>query len=950
MLGRPVLTVMNTPTDNLLMSKVLVRAPATTVWSDEYLEMNVPPKLDEQDLVIEPRSGDSHNQHLSWPPPMVTRPISGKICIQNSTDQPKVLRKNQQFAQLILAKDASTSLVSPPVDLVAPQPITSPPIHTIKLDEDNQLPPSVRSAFQDLHKEFSSVFDPSFSGYNGYSGPIKAIVNMGPVEPPQRKGKVPQYSKDKLHELQAKCDELERLGVLRKPEDIGITPEYLNPSFLVKKPSGGFRLVTSFGEVAQYSKPQPALMPNVNATLQSIGQWKFIIQSDLTQAFYQIPLAKESIKYCGISTPFRGTRVYTRSAMGMPGSETALEELMSRVLGELIQKGIVAKVADDLYCGGNTVNELLSNWRDVLTALDTNRLTLSAHKTIIAPKSTTILGWKWSEGTLRASSHRVSTLTTCSKPENVKGLRSYLGAYKFLARVIPNCSSYLAPLESIVAGKASTDVITWSDELTKVFRDSQLHLHDGRSITIPRPDDQLWIVTDGAEKSPGIGSTLYIQRDSSLKVAGYFSAKLKERQISWIPCEIEALSIAVSLQHFSPFIIQSQQQTSILTDSQPCVQAFQRLLKGNFSHSNRLTTFLSTASRFNVTLQHLAGSSNVPSDFQSRNAAECLDSSCQVCSFVNELQSASVLKVNIADITTGTSKMPFVNRPAWISLQADCPDLRRCHAHLKQGTRPSKKLTNIKDVKRYLQHSTIARDGLLVVPHKEAFSPVKERIVVPRKVLPGLLTALHIKLVHPSMFQLKQVFSRYFFALDIDSALRTTNENCHTCFSLKKFDHTSPSVPALTSDPPPVIGLSFAGDVLRRERQFILVLRESVTSFTLACIIDSEDHLELRNGLIRLCVGLIPLDGPSAIIRTDPAPGFQKLVQDSILAQHRIVIELGRVKNVNKNPIAERSVQELEDEILKLDRDRSTITNAQLAVAVANLNSRLRFTRNVDPT
>ena len=269
-------------------------------------------------------------------------------------------------------------------------------------------------------------FDPSFSGYNGYSGPIKAIVNMGPVEPPQRKGEVPQYSINKLHELQVKCDELEKLGVLRKPEDISITPEYLNPSFLVKKPSGGFRLVTSFGEVAQYSKPQPALMPNVNATLQSIGKWKFIIQSDLTQAFYQIPLAKDSIKYCGISTPFRGTHVYTRSAMGMPGSEIALEELQSRVLGELIQKGIMAKVADDLYCGGNTVNELLSNWRDVLTALDTNRLTLSAHKAVIAPKSTTILGWKWSEGTLRASSHRVSTLTTCPKPENVEGLRSYL--------------------------------------------------------------------------------------------------------------------------------------------------------------------------------------------------------------------------------------------------------------------------------------------------------------------------------------------------------------------------------------------------------------------------------------------------------------------------------------------------------------------------------------------
>ena len=271
---------------------------------------------------------------------------------------------------------------------------------------------------------------------------------MGPVEPPQRKGKVPQYSNDKLHELQAKCDELERLQVLRKPEDLGITPEYLNPSFLVKKPSGGFRLVTSFGEIAQYSKPQPALMPDINATLQSIGQWKYIIQTDLTQAFYQIPLAKDSIKYCGISTPFRGTRVYARSAMCMPGSETALEELMSRVLGELIEKGYVAKVADDLYCGGNTPDELLSNWRHVLTELHKNKLTLSARETIIAPKSATILGWKWTDGTLTASPHRISTLSTCSRPDKVKGLRSYLGAYKFLSRVIPNCSTFLAPLES----------------------------------------------------------------------------------------------------------------------------------------------------------------------------------------------------------------------------------------------------------------------------------------------------------------------------------------------------------------------------------------------------------------------------------------------------------------------------------------------------------------------
>lgn len=48
--------------------------------------------------------------------------------------------------------------------------------------------------------------------------------------------------------------------------------------------------------------------------------------------------------------------------MSMPGTETAVEELMCRVLGDCLQDGYVAKLADDLYWGGQTVEELLYNW------------------------------------------------------------------------------------------------------------------------------------------------------------------------------------------------------------------------------------------------------------------------------------------------------------------------------------------------------------------------------------------------------------------------------------------------------------------------------------------------------------------------------------------------------------------------------------------------------------
>ena len=400
---------------------VVLRAPATStiIWPGEFLEVALPDDiLADNDYALEPRTDAPNARSVKtsqlWPPPGIIFSVAGKIRIPNFLDQPQVLKRNEHFCQVNLfnPSDNAEQLATKPMTPARPstqQSASSTHNHSssISLDPANLLSASVLVRFRETHSRFDSVFNPIIGGYNGASGPFEAKVNMGPVEAPQRKGRIPQYSRERLLELQQKFDNLEELGVFKRPEDVGISVEYLNPSFLVKKPKGGTHLVTAFGEVGRYSKPQPSLMPNVDSTLRLVGQWKYIITSDLTSAFYQIPLARESMKYCGVAIPYRGTRVYVRSAMGMAGSETALEELMCRVLGDL-QAGVIAKLADDLYCGGNTPDELLENWIKVLGALHKKNLCLSASKTVINPKSTTILGWTWSEGTLTANPHRVS--------------------------------------------------------------------------------------------------------------------------------------------------------------------------------------------------------------------------------------------------------------------------------------------------------------------------------------------------------------------------------------------------------------------------------------------------------------------------------------------------------------------------------------------------------------
>lgn len=157
----------------------------------------------------------------------------------------------------------------------SPPKITAPdllPTESVRVDPDGLLSASEKASFISLLKEFQVVFDPRIPGYNGAAGPIKGIVNIGPVEPRQRKGRVPQYSRDQLDLLQNKFDELEAQGIFRRPEDLRFVVEYLNPSFLVKKRNGGFHLVTAFTNVGRYSKPRPSLMPDVDSTLLRIAR------------------------------------------------------------------------------------------------------------------------------------------------------------------------------------------------------------------------------------------------------------------------------------------------------------------------------------------------------------------------------------------------------------------------------------------------------------------------------------------------------------------------------------------------------------------------------------------------------------------------------------------------------------------------------------------------------
>ena len=146
----------------------------------------------------------------------------------------------------------------------------------------------------------------------------------------------------------------------------------------------------------------------------------------------------------------------------------------------------------------------------------------------------------------------------------------------------------------------------------------------------------------------------------------------------------------------------------------------------------------------------------------------------------------------------------------------------------------------------------------------------------------------------------------------MDKTRESITNGCHDSVSL--FNCPPTAVEQSATTPRDCVR---AAAMIKSNRHLTLVVRECVTSFTPKRLLEDQRHLSLRDALIRLCIESRPLDAPLAVIRTDPAPWFNALANRALLRSRRLSIEIGRVKYNHKNPVDERAVQKLENELLR---------------------------------
>ena len=77
-------------------------------------------------------------------------------------------------------------------------------------------------------------------------------------------------------------------------------------------------------------------------------------------------------------------------------------------------------------------------------------------------------------------------------------------------------------------------------------------------------------------------------------------------------------------------------------------------------------------------------------------------------------------------------------------------------------------------------------------------------------------------------------------------------------------------------------------------------------------------------------------------MRVDGATGFQSLLNDRLLHSLNINLEVGEAKNSNRNPIAERGIEDFHAEVCRVKCEGGKLSEIELSLVIANLNCRVR--------
>ena len=286
--------------------------------------------------------------------------------------------------------------------------------------------------------------------------------------------------------------------------------------------------------------------------LRQLKAAKYIYKIDLSSAYNQIPLEKNSQSYTVFTVPGRGLFEFKRMPFRLTGAPATFQRLIDKVITPEMRPNVFSYL-DDIIIVTETFDEHLIWLSRVLDRIIDSCLTINPDKSEFCCSEVKYLGFVVNRDGLKVDEDKVAPIVNYPVPKTVKQLRRFLGMASWYRRFIPEFATMAEPLSRLFMSNVRWQ---WGNEQTEAFEFLKKALTSAPILAYPlfkEVNENPFSLQFDASAS-GVGVMLTQKQDDEERVIAYASRTLTAAERNYTVTERECLAVVWGIRKFREYL------------------------------------------------------------------------------------------------------------------------------------------------------------------------------------------------------------------------------------------------------------------------------------------------------------------------------------------------------------------------------------------------------------
>jgi predicted aspartyl protease len=428
------------------------------------------------------------------------------------------------------------------------------------------------------------------------------LTDPAPIRQMARRTSPAQYAI-----IQEEIQKMLNLGVIRPSNS-----PYACPCVLVKKRDNTIRFCCDYRKLNEKTIGDAFPLPHIQDILDSLQGAKYFITLDLRSGFWQLGLRPEDIHKTAFVVP-HGHYEWVTMPFGLMNASSSFQRAMSELLKPMLYKGVLVFI-DDVTIYGETIQQLLARFREVLERIKGEGLTLNSKKCVLFQTEVDVMGHHVSGEGIMPLEDKVEAVCEWPEPKNKKEVRSFLGLASYYRTFIADFAKMAGPLHKLTSKK-----VQWQWGVTELhaFEDLKVALQQAPLLRLFDPKKPCIVDTDASAYAAGAILTQCDDEGNEHPVA-YFSRCFSKTECNYCVTRRELLAILLALRRWRHYLMGGK--IMVRTDHSALMW-----LKSLKNPEGQLARWLSELAQYDMEIRHRPGAKHQNSDDVSRRpcAATC---------------------------------------------------------------------------------------------------------------------------------------------------------------------------------------------------------------------------------------------------------------------------------------------------------------------------------------